>query len=67
VVARGEELALDFVNDLPQVHGDRKPNGMGIGLAICRTIVDAHDARICARNRAERGSQAAAPTSEGAP
>ncbi len=54
----------------------RRPNGMAIGLAIYRTIVEAQGGRICARNRAECGSlfaisrpttQAAGPASEGAP
>jgi two-component system sensor histidine kinase KdpD len=47
--------------DLPRVFdrffragGDRQPAGTGLGLAICRSFLDTMDARIVARNRADR-------------
>jgi len=33
-----------------------RPNGMGMGLSIARTIIDAHDGRISAENGPARGA-----------
>ncbi len=33
-----------------------KPNGMGMGLAVSKTIVEAHHGRIWAENRPEGGA-----------
>jgi signal transduction histidine kinase len=33
-----------------------KQNGMGIGLAICRSIIQAHEGELWARDNAPRGT-----------
>jgi signal transduction histidine kinase len=33
-----------------------KENGMGMGLAICRSIIEAHDGRLWATSNEPRGS-----------
>ena len=33
-----------------------KRGGMGIGLSICRTIIEAHDRRLAKQNNAHGGS-----------
>ncbi|HWE22568.1 MAG TPA: ATP-binding protein [Myxococcales bacterium] len=56
VLDSGGGIARSEVERIFDPFFTRKPNGMGMGLAICRTIAEAHGGRISARNRAERGA-----------
>ncbi len=40
-----------------RAHPEGSPGGAGLGLAICRAIVDAHRGRIYAENRADGGAR----------
>ena len=56
VLDNGTGLRAEDVDRVFEAFFTRKPRGMGIGLAICRTIVEAHGGQIRARNRSEGGS-----------
>lgn len=56
VADTGPGLAEDVKSRLFQPFVTTKPEGMGIGLSICRTIVDAHGGRIWATDRPGGGT-----------
>jgi two-component system sensor kinase FixL len=46
VADSGSGIAADMADRLFQAFASTKPDGMGLGLSICRTIVEAHHGRI---------------------
>ena len=53
---RGGGLSVEMVSRLFEPFQTTKPHGMGVGLALCRSIVQAHGGRIAARPNGDRGT-----------
>jgi PAS domain S-box-containing protein len=57
VTDRGTGIPPDDIERIFEPFMTTKPRGMGLGLAICRTIVEAHGGKVWAsNNNAERGA-----------
>jgi len=52
----GSGIPADLANDLFEPFRSTRQNGMGLGLSICRTLVEAHGGRIWVERRKSGGS-----------
>lgn len=52
----GSGLSVDIVKRLFQPFSSTKPEGMGIGLSLCRAILSAHGGRLWAQSHADQGT-----------
>jgi two-component system sensor kinase FixL len=52
----GQGIAEAVATRLFQPFVTSKPNGLGLGLSICRSIVEAHGGKLAAFNNADRGA-----------
>jgi PAS domain S-box-containing protein len=52
----GPGVRPDHVEQIFEPFVTSKPQGIGLGLAICRSIVSAHDGRLWVENNQERGA-----------
>jgi two-component system sensor kinase FixL len=56
VADTGTGLAPDVMAQLFQPFVTTKPHGMGVGLSICRTIVEAHSGKIWVESQPDNGT-----------
>ena len=53
---RGTGLSGDKLDKIFQPFYTTKAEGLGMGLSICRTIIEAHRGRLWAENNPDRGA-----------
>lgn len=56
VTDKGAGLATENIEKVFEPFFSTKPHGMGLGLSVCRTIIDAHGGKLWAANNPERGA-----------
>jgi signal transduction histidine kinase len=52
----GPGFAPDVLERIFEPFRTTKPDGLGLGLPICRSIIDAHGGQLCVENGKERGA-----------
>ena len=55
VVDNGRGLPDELLESIFEAFYTTKPDGMGLGLAVCRTIITAHNGRLWASRNADNG------------
>ena len=53
---QGTGIKNDDIDHIFEAFFSTKPQGMGLGLAICRTIIDAHNGQLWAVNNSDSGA-----------
>jgi C4-dicarboxylate-specific signal transduction histidine kinase len=56
VTDRGRSIPEETMERVFEPFFTTKADGMGLGLSVCRTIIEAHRGNICVRNNAEGGA-----------